>query len=161
MSRRHAAKKREIIPDVKYNSSLLAKFINNVMEQGKKELARNIVYGAFDLIQSKYKVDGFETFNKAIDTVKPSVEVTSVRVGGGNYQVPAPVGKTRGETLAIRWIIKSSKKRSERSMIEKLGEELYDASNTKGSSVKQREDTHKMAEANRAFAHVSPKARGR
>lgn len=159
MSRRNAAKKREIIPDVKYNSTLLAKFINVVMEQGKKELARNIVYGAFQLINTKYSLDGFEVFNKAIDNVKPSLEVTSVRVGGGNYQVPAPVGKARGETLAIRWIIKSSQKRSERSMIEKLGEELYDAANSKGSSVKQREDTHKMAEANRAFAHLSPKAK--
>ncbi len=159
MSRRHASKKREITPDVKYDSKLLAKFINKLMEQGKKELARNIVYGAFDLIEKKYHVNGFDTFNKAVDTLRPSVEVTSVRVGGANYQVPAPVTKIRGDVLAVRWIIQSSKKRSERSMMEKLTEELFDASNSKGGAFKLMQDTHKMAEANKSYSHLSPRGK--
>ncbi len=157
MSRRHAAKKREILPDIKFNSVTLAKFINKVMEQGKKALAEKIVYSALERITSKHKADGYEVFSTAMDNIKPVLEVKSVRVGGANYQVPDAVDKHRAEALAIRWILKACSKRSERSMIEKLSEELFDAFNKKGASIKSREDTHKMAEANRAFAHFNPK----
>jgi small subunit ribosomal protein S7 len=159
MSRRHSAVKREVLPDVKYGSVLIAKFINNIMNQGKKELAEKIVYKAFDLLKSKHRVDPFEAFNSAITNVRPHLEVTSVRVGGANYQVPSPVDDRRGHTLASRWIIDAAKKRSG-SMIIKLSEELFEASNNRGVAVKKREDTHKMAEANKAFAHFSPKKAG-
>ena len=153
MSRRHAAEKREILPDVKYKSVILAKFINNLMREGKKALAENIVYKAFEQIEKKHKVDPFETFKEAMGNVKPAVEVKSVRIGGANYQVPYPVTDVRGNTLATRWVIKAAENRSEKSMIEKLSSELFEASNSRGASIKKKEDTHKMAEANKAFAH--------
>ncbi|MCC8417291.1 MAG: 30S ribosomal protein S7 [Rickettsia endosymbiont of Bryobia graminum] len=157
MSRRHAAEKRVIIPDMKYNSPLLARFINNIMKEGKKALAEKIVYSAFDKIEKKHRVDPFATFNSAMNNVKPYLEVTSVRVGGANYQVPSPVDERRGYALASRWIITAAGKRSEKMMIDKLAEELFEASNNRGVAIKKREDTHKMAEANKAFAHFSPK----
>lgn len=157
MSRRHAAEKRVILPDMKYNSPLLARFINNIMKEGKKALAEKIVYSAFDKIERKHRVNPFEAFNNAMNNVKPYLEVTSVRVGGANYQVPSPVDERRGYALASRWIINAASKRSEKMMIDKLAEELFEASNNRGVAIKKREDTHKMAEANKAFAHFSPK----
>jgi small subunit ribosomal protein S7 len=161
MSRRHAAEKRVVVPDMKYNSTLLAKFINNVMKEGKKALAEKIVYGALTKIEKKHRADPFETFNGAVNNVKPYLEVTSVRVGGANYQVPSPVDEARGYALATRWIIAAANKRSEKTMIDKLAEELFEASNSRGVAVKKREDTHKMAEANKAFSHFSPKKTAR
>lgn len=155
MSRRHAAEKREVKPDTKYNSVLLSKFMNNLMKDGKKALAEKIVYGAFERIKSKHGQDPFEAFKECMQNVKPYTEVRSVRVGGANYQVPSPVDERRGNALATRWIISSSQKRSGRSMIEKLADEIFDAANNRGVSVKKREDTHKMAEANKAFAHFA------
>lgn len=157
MSRRHAAEKRTILPDMKYNSVLLAKFINSVMKEGKKSLAEKIIYQAFNRIEKKHRADPYETFNNAINNVKPYLEVTSVRVGGANYQVPSPVDERRGYALATRWIIDAANKRSEKAMVEKLAEELFDAANNRGVAIKKREDTHKMAEANKAFSHFSPK----
>lgn len=157
MSRRHRAEKRVIIPDVKYGSKLLTKFINNVMEDGKKASAENIVYGAFERIQKKHKKEPFEVFTEAMENVKPSMEVTSVRVGGANYQVPTPVSETRANALCIRWMIAAAKSRSENTMEERLAEEWFDASQSRGASVKKKEDTHKMAEANKAFSHFSPR----
>ena len=155
MSRRHAAVKRVIKPDTKYKSVLLSKFINNVMQSGKKSLAERLVYGAFARVEKKHGSDPFKTFNDSMNNVKPYVEVTSVRVGGANYQVPSPVDERRGYALAIRWVIDAAQKRSGRSMIEKLAEELFDAANNRGVAIKKREDTHKMAEANKAFAHFA------
>jgi small subunit ribosomal protein S7 len=157
MSRRHAAEKRLILPDMKYNSLLLAKFINNIMEEGKKALAEKIVYSAFNKIEKKHRVEPFETFKTAMNNVKPYIEVTSVRYGGANYQVPSPVDERRGYALATRWIINAANKRSEKMMIDKLAEEIFEAANNRGVAVKKREDTHKMAEANKAFAHFSTK----
>ena len=157
MSRRHAAVKRVILPDMKYNSHLLARFINNIMKEGKKALAEKIVYSAFSKIEKKHRVNPFETFNTAMNNVKPYLEVTSVRVGGANYQVPSPVDERRGYALASRWIINAANKRSEKMMTDKLAEELFEASNNRGVAIKKKEDTHKMAEANKAFAHFSPK----
>ncbi|MDN3030333.1 MAG: 30S ribosomal protein S7 [Candidatus Tisiphia sp.] len=157
MSRRHAAERMVVLPDMKYNSPLLARFINNIMREGKKALAEKIVYSAFNKIEKKHKVDPYETFNNAMNNVKPYLEVTSVRVGGANYQVPSPVDEKRGYALASRWIINAANKRSEKMMIDKLAEELFEASNSRGVAIKKREDTHKMAEANKAFAHFSPK----
>jgi small subunit ribosomal protein S7 len=155
MSRRHAATKREILPDAKYKSIILARFINNIMEQGKKCLAEKIVYKAFEKLEKKHRVDPFETFNTAISNVRPAIEVKSMRVGGANYQVPYPVNENRSNALATRWIINASLKRSEKSMIDKLAEELFEAANNRGASIKKREDTHKMAESNKAFAHLA------
>ncbi len=157
MSRRHAAEKRVIAPDMKYNSILVARFINNIMKEGKKALAEKIVYSALSKVEKKYKSDPFETFNTAINNVKPYLEVTSVRVGGANYQVPSPVDERRGYALAYRWIIDAANKRSEKNIIDKLAEELFEASNNRGVAIKKREDTHKMADANKAFSHFSPK----
>ncbi|MCC8416051.1 MAG: 30S ribosomal protein S7 [Rickettsia endosymbiont of Gnoriste bilineata] len=157
MSRRHAAERRVVLPDMKYNSPLLARFINNIMKAGKKALAERIVYSVFSKIEKKHKVDPYETFSNAMNNVKPYLEVTSVRVGGANYQVPSPVDERRGYALASRWIINAANKRSEKMMIDKLAEELFEASNSRGVAIKKREDTHKMAEANKAFAHFSPK----
>lgn len=157
MSRRHAAERRVVLPDMKYNSPLLARFINNIMREGKKALAEKIVYSAFSKLEKKHKVDPYETFNNAMNNVKPYLEVTSVRVGGANYQFPSPVDEKRGYALASRWIINAANKRSEKMMIDKLAEELFEASNSRGVAIKKREDTHKMAEANKAFAHFSPK----
>jgi small subunit ribosomal protein S7 len=161
MARRHAAVKRVILPDMKYNSVLLARFINNIMKEGKKSLAERILYSAFNKIEKKHKIDSYETFNGAINNVKPYLEVVSTRVGGANYQVPSPVDERRGYALATRWIIAAASKRSEKSMIDKLAEELFEASNNRGGAIKKREDTHRMAEANKAFAHLSPKRMSR
>ena len=153
MSRRHSAVKRIVLPDEKYNDKVVAKFINNVMEDGKKAVAEKIVYSAFDILAAKTKQDALSVFNEAIDNVKPVVEVKSRRVGGATYQVPCEVRADRRQALAIRWIIAAAQKRSETTMTERLANELLDAFANKGSAVKKREDTHKMAEANKAFSH--------
>ena len=153
MSRRRTAEKRIVLPDAKYGDKGVAKFINNVMEHGKKAVAEKIVYSAFDIIAAKSKQDALKVFGEAIDNVKPVVEVKSRRVGGATYQVPMEVRADRRQALAIRWIIDAAKKRSETTMTERLANELLDAVANKGSAVKKREDTHKMAEANKAFAH--------
>ena len=153
MSRRHSAVKRIVLPDAKYNDKVVAKCINNVMEDGKKAVAEKIVYSAFDILAAKTKQDALSVFNEAIDNVKPVVEVKSRRVGGATYQVPCEVRADRRQALAIRWIIAAAQKRSETTMTERLANELLDAFANKGSAVKKREDTHKMAEANKAFSH--------
>ncbi|MFK7974125.1 MAG: 30S ribosomal protein S7 [Rickettsiaceae bacterium] len=158
MSRRHAAEKRLVKPDSKYKSVLLSKFINNVMQSGKKALAERLVYGAFGKVEKKHAADPFQTFNDCINNVKPYVEVKSVRVGGANYQVPSPVDERRGYALAMRWVIDAAQKRSGRSMIEKLAEEFFDAANNRGVAIKKRDDTHKMAEANKAFSHFAQRS---
>ena len=153
MSRRHRAKKRVIYPDPKFNDVVLSKFINSVMLDGKKSTAERIVYDALDIVQEKLKKDPVETFHEALDNVKPAVEVRSRRVGGATYQVPTEVREERRQALAIRWMIAASRSRSERTARAKLAGELMDAINQRGSAVKKREDTHKMAEANKAFSH--------
>ena len=153
MSRRHRAEKRIVLPDAKYGDKVVAKFINNVMEHGKKAVAEKIVYSAFDIIAQKSKQDALKVFAEALDNVKPLVEVKSRRVGGATYQVPMEVRADRRQALAIRWIIEAAQKRSETTMTERLANELLDALANKGSAVKKREDTHKMAEANKAFSH--------
>ena len=153
MSRRHAAVKRVVLPDVRYNSTIVTKFINCVMEQGKKSVAESIVYGALEIAESKLKKNPIEIFEEVIKAVSPNIEVRSRRVGGATYQVPVEVRAVRSTALAIRWIIASSLKRSEKTMRDRLAAEFVDAANGRGSSVKKREDTHKMAEANRAFSH--------
>lgn len=153
--RRRAAEKRVIIPDMKYNSVLLAKFMNKIMRAGNKALAENIVYSSFNKIQSQFKLEPFEVFNQAMNNVKPYLEVSSVRVGGANYQVPSQVDERRGYALASKWIIDSASKRSEKSMIDRLTQELFEASNNRGGSIKKKDETHRMAEANKAFAHFS------
>ena len=153
MSRRHKADKRIVLPDAKYHDKVVTKFINNVMEHGKKAVAEKIVYGAFDIIATKSKQDALKVFSEAIENVKPVVEVRSRRVGGATYQVPVEVRLERRQALAIRWIVDAAVKRSETTMTEKLAAELLDAFSNKGSAVKKREDTHKMAEANKAFSH--------
>ena len=158
MSRRRAAVARVIRPDSKYNSVLLSKFINNLMIDGKKSIAEKIVYGAFERIEKKYGTEPYKVFVESMEGVKPYTEVKSVRVGGANYQVPSPVDEKRGNALATRWIIEAASKRSGRSMIEKLSDELFDAANSRGAAMKKREDTHKMAEANKAFAHFAQRS---
>jgi small subunit ribosomal protein S7 len=153
MSRRHRADKREIIPDPKYHNETVAKFMNSVMIQGKKSVAESIVYGAFDIIEQKAKQDPLGIFRSALDNVMPSIEVRSRRVGGATYQVPVEVRSDRRQALAIRWLLTAARGRNERTMTEKLSGELLDAANNRGSAVKKREDTHRMAEANRAFSH--------
>ena len=153
MSRRHAAEKRIVLPDAKFGDKVVAKFINNVMEHGKKAVAEKIVYSAFDIIAAKSKQEALKVFNEAIENAKPMVEVKSRRVGGATYQVPMEVRADRRQALAIRWIIEAAKKRSETTMTDRLANELLDAVANKGSAVKKREDTHKMAEANKAFSH--------
>lgn len=153
MSRRHSAVKRNVLPDAKYNDKVVAKFINNIMEDGKKAVAEKIVYSAFDLLASRTKQDALAVFSEAIENVKPVVEVRSRRVGGATYQVPCEVRADRRQALAIRWIIAAAQKRSETTMTDRLANELLDAYGNKGSAVKKREDTHKMAEANKAFSH--------
>ena len=153
MSRRRAAEKREVLPDAKFGDTVLAKFINSVMEQGKKGVAERIVYGALDRISKKASQDAVKVFHDAIENVKPTVEVRSRRVGGATYQVPVQIEGRRRQSLAIRWILTSARGRSGRSMTEKLANEILDASNGQGATIKRREDTHRMAEANRAFAH--------
>ncbi len=153
MPRRRVAAKREILPDPLYNSKLVSKFINSIMSDGEKAVAARICYGAFDIIKSKTNGDPLKVFKTALENVKPSLEVKSRRVGGATYQVPIDVRPQRRVALAFRWIITFSKKRGERTMGEKLAGELMDAANKTGSSIKKREDTHKMADANKAFAH--------
>lgn len=151
--RKRRAEKRYVKPDPKYNDVLVAKFINSIMLRGKKSTARNIVYTAFDIIEEKSKKSGLEVFKKAISNVAPVIEVRSRRVGGATYQVPTEVRPERRTALAMRWIKTYSRSRGEKSMAAKLAGELLAASNNEGSSVKKKEDTHKMAEANKAFAH--------
>ncbi|MFZ9200235.1 MAG: 30S ribosomal protein S7 [Paracoccaceae bacterium] len=153
MSRRHAAEKRDILPDAKYGDKVLTKFMNNLMLDGKKSVAESIVYGALERVQSKLKRAPIEAFHEALDNVKPSVEVRSRRVGGATYQVPVEVRTERREALAIRWLITAARKRNENTMEERLAAELSDAVNNRGTAVKKREDTHKMADANKAFSH--------
>ena len=153
MSRRHAAEKREILPDAKFGDRVLTKFMNNLMLDGKKSVAESIVYGALDRVQSKLKREPVEAFHEALNNVKPSVEVRSRRVGGATYQVPVEVRTERREALAIRWLITAARKRNENTMEERLAAELSDAVNNRGTAVKKREDTHKMADANKAFSH--------
>ena len=153
MSRRRAATKREIIPDAKFGDVVLSKFMNCLMMQGKKSLAENIVYGAFDRIRDRTRGDPLKVFHEALDNVRPQLEVKSRRVGGATYQVPIEVRPDRSQALAIRWIIATSRGRSENTMRERLASELMDASQNRGAAVKKREDTHRMAEANKAFSH--------
>lgn len=153
MPRRREVPKRVILPDPKFGSELLAKFINTVMKDGKKSIAENIVYGALDEISAKKGNDGIEILSTALDNVRPSVEVKSRRVGGATYQVPVEVRSSRQNALAMRWLVEAARKRGEKSMAHKLAGELMDAAEKRGSAVKKREDTHKMAEANKAFAH--------
>jgi len=153
MSRRHAAEKRDTLPDPKFGDVVLSKFMNSLMLDGKKSTAEQIVYGAFDEIEGKLGQDPIAVFREALDNVKPAVEVRSRRVGGATYQVPVDVRPDRKQALAIRWIISAARKRNENTMQNRLSGELMDAAQNRGNAVKKREDTHKMAEANRAFSH--------
>ena len=156
MSRRSQAPRRKILPDPKYGNQMLAKFVNMVMHSGKKSVAEQIVYGAIDQISQRTGQDSdraLELLSQALENIKPAVEVKSRRVGGATYQVPTEVRSTRRETLAMRWVIDAARKRSEKSMAHRLANELMDAADNRGTAVKKREDTHRMAEANRAFAH--------
>ena len=153
MPRRRVVAKREILPDTKYGDLIIAKFINVIMYGGKKSVAERIVYGALDVIAERTKQDALEVFRKAMENVRPLVEVKSRRVGGSTYQVPVEIRADRRNALAIRWIMSYARGRSEKSMEEKLAAELLDAFNNRGASVKKRDDTHCMAEANKAFSH--------
>ncbi|WP_249696604.1 30S ribosomal protein S7 [Stappia sp. WLB 29] len=153
MSRRHKAEKREIIPDPKFGDNVVTKFMNSIMYDGKKSAAERIVYGAFDIIEGKVRQNPIEVFHAALDNVMPQVEVRSRRVGGATYQVPVEVRADRRQALAIRWLITAARNRNETTMVDRLSGELLDAANNRGSAVKKREDTHRMAEANRAFSH--------
>lgn len=153
MPRKKEAIKRDILPDPKYKSELVAKFINKIMLDGKRNLAQSILYDAFDIIHNRTKEDPLSLFQKAVENVKPIVEVRSRRVGGSTYQVPTEVRFLRRTTLSLRWILANAKQRGERGMAAKLGGELIDAFNSKGGAFKKKEDTHRMAEANKAFAH--------
>ena len=153
MSRRRAAVKREVQPDPKFGDIVVTKFMNCLMYEGKKSVAEGIVYGAFDRIAKRAGQDALRIFHDALGNVRPAVEVRSRRVGGATYQVPVEVRTDRGQALAIRWIINSSRDRSEHTMEERLSGELLDAANNRGSAVKKREDTHRMADANKAFSH--------
>ena len=153
MSRRHSAEKREVLPDPKFGNIIVTKFMNSVMYAGKKSVAENIVYGAFERMEAKAKSDPVALFRSALDNVMPAVEVRSRRVGGATYQVPVEVRTDRRQALGIRWIITSARGRNEKTMTERLSAELLDASNNRGNAVKKREDVHRMAEANRAFSH--------
>ena len=153
MSRRHSAEKREINPDPKFGDLVVTKFMNAIMLHGKKSVAESIVYGAFDVVQNKAKAEPIAIFHQALDNVAPHVEVRSRRVGGATYQVPVEVRPERREALAIRWLINASRARNENTMEERLAGELIDAVQSRGAAVKKREDTHKMADANKAFSH--------
>lgn len=153
MSRRHRAEKREINPDPKFGDLVITKFMNAVMNQGKKSVAERIVYGALERMESRAKQDPVQMFRQALENVMPAVEVRSRRVGGATYQVPVEVRTERRQALAIRWIITAARARNENTMVDRLSAELLDAANNRGTAVKKREDTHKMAEANRAFSH--------
>ena len=153
MSRRRAAIKREVLPDAKFGDMILTKFMNSIMYEGKKSTAESIVYGALSKVESKMGRSCLDVFHEALQNVRPNIEVRSRRVGGATYQVPTEVRSDRAQALSIRWLIGSARKRSEKTMVDKLSGEIMDAANNRGSSVKKREDTHKMAEANRAFSH--------
>jgi len=153
MSRRHRAEKREINPDPKFGDLVVTKFMNSLMVDGKKSVAERIVYGAFDAVESRTKQDPVEVFHQALDNVRPAVEVRSRRVGGATYQVPVEVRSERQQALAIRWLIGAARNRGENTMVDRLSGELLDALNGRGQAVKKREDTHRMADANRAFSH--------
>ncbi|MCZ8106443.1 MAG: 30S ribosomal protein S7 [Burkholderiales bacterium] len=153
MSRRHRAEKREIIPDPKFGDLVVTKFMNSIMYDGKKSVAEQIVYGALEIVETKLKSDPLQTFKQALDNVAPSIEVRSRRVGGATYQVPVEVRMERRQALAIRWLIQAARSRNDKTMVDRLSAELIDASNNRGNAVKKREDTHRMAEANRAFSH--------
>ncbi len=153
MPRRRVAQKRDLLPDPKYNDKLVATFINSIMQSGKKSTAESILYRSFDIIQEKSNQDPLKIFKQAVENIKPTLEVRSRRVGGATYQVPIEVRYERRLSLAIRWILSFSSKRPEKSMHEKLAMELLDAANNRGAAIKKKEDTHKMAEANKAFAH--------
>ncbi|MBW1906063.1 MAG: 30S ribosomal protein S7 [Deltaproteobacteria bacterium] len=153
MSRRFSAPKRQIIPDAKYGDQLVAKFVNSLMLGGKRSTAEKCLYGAFSIIEERFKEEPLDVFKKALDAVKPRVEVKSRRVGGATYQVPVEVRSERRNALAMRWLVQYSRARGEKSMQERLAGELVEASQGRGNAVKKREDTHKMADANKAFAH--------
>ncbi len=153
MSRRHSAEKREIIPDPKFGDIVVTKFMNSIMYDGKKSAAEAIVYGALESVETKAKQDPIQVFRQALDNVAPAIEVRSRRVGGATYQVPVEVRTERRQALAIRWLIAAARSRNDKTMTDRLAAELLDASNNRGAAVKKREDTHRMAEANRAFAH--------
>ncbi|HET8733000.1 MAG TPA: 30S ribosomal protein S7 [Anaeromyxobacteraceae bacterium] len=153
MPRRRVVEKRKILPDPKFQDRTVAKFINNLMRQGKKSTGEKIIYGAFAVVENRLKDDPLKVFKKALDNVKPVVEVKSRRVGGATYQVPVEVRQDRRTALAMRWLIEYASSRGEKTMVEKLAGEILDAANNRGNAVKKREDTHKMAEANKAFAH--------
>lgn len=154
MSRRRRAEKRQVLPDPKFGDLVVTKFMNYVMYEGKKAVAENIIYGAFDILEAKRKDQGpLETFHNALDNVAPAIEVRSRRVGGATYQVPVEVRTERRQALAIRWLIQAARSRNDKTMVDRLSAELIDASNNRGNAVKKREDTHRMAEANRAFSH--------
>jgi small subunit ribosomal protein S7 len=153
MSRRHRADKREILPDPKFGNVVVTKFMNSIMYQGKKSVAETIVYGALDIVEGKTKQNPIQVFTQALDNVMPSIEVRSRRVGGATYQVPVEVRTDRRQALGIRWLITAARERNEKTMTERFSAELLDASNNRGNAVKKREDTHRMAEANRAFSH--------
>ena len=153
MSRRHRAEKREILPDAKFGDRVLTKFMNSLMVHGKKSVAEKTLYGALDRMEEKARQAPVQIFHQALDNVKPAIEVRSRRVGGATYQVPVEVRADRSQALAIRWVITAARSRSENTMVERLSGELLDAANSRGNSVKKREDTHRMAEANRAFSH--------
>lgn len=153
MSRRHSAEKRDVLPDPKFGDVVLTKFMNSLMLDGKKSVAERIVYGAFDKMEERAKSDALPLFHEALDNVKPAIEVRSRRVGGATYQVPVEVRSERAQALAIRWLIAAARNRNETTMVDRLSGELMDASNNRGAAVKKREDTHKMAEANKAFSH--------
>ncbi|MGQ3285491.1 30S ribosomal protein S7 [Bosea sp. (in: a-proteobacteria)] len=153
MSRRHSAEKREIIPDPKFHDVIVTKFMNSVMYEGKKSTAERIVYGAFDIIEAKMKSDPLAVFKSALENVAPAIEVRSRRVGGATYLVPVEVRTERRQALAIRWLITAARGRNDKTMVERLSSELMDAASNRGNAVKKREDTHRMAEANRAFSH--------
>ena len=153
MARRRRPEKREILPDPKFGDIVLSKFMNSVMLDGKKSVAESIVYGAFETVEARAKKDPIQVFHDALNNVKPGIEVRSRRVGGATYQVPVEVRPERSQALAIRWLISAARTRSENTMSARLSGELLDASNNRGNAVKKREDTHRMAEANRAFSH--------
>jgi small subunit ribosomal protein S7 len=153
MSRRHAAVKREVLPDPKFGDIVLTKFMNALMYAGKKSAAETIIYGAFDKIKAKTGNDPVTMFHEALGNVRPAIEVRSRRVGGATYQVPVEVRADRGQALAIRWLITAARARNENTMVDRLTGELLDAAGNRGSAVKKREDTHRMAEANKAFSH--------
>jgi small subunit ribosomal protein S7 len=153
MPRRRVVAKREVLPDPKFGNSTLAKFMNHVMISGKKSVAESIVYGALDLVEERTKRDPIEVFDEALENIAPMVEVKSRRVGGATYQVPVEVRSERAQALAIRWLISASRNRSENTMTDRLANELLDAASSRGAAIKKREDTHRMAEANKAFSH--------